>query len=143
MCGNRQRLLLIAADQCLTRYYKRFLFDGIQDVDDRRISAELIRKNAGLDVSHAAAFEDESWDAIIRKKMDAGLELVGDAVGTPIIAFDTAEGKKGIFGPVISHVPHGEEGLKLWDAMVTMATMDGFWELKRTRTVRPDFGERP
>jgi hypothetical protein len=24
-----------------------------------------------------------------------------------------------------------------------MATMDGFWELKRTRTVRPDFGERP
>jgi hypothetical protein len=117
--------------------------DGIRDVDDPQISAEHILKNAGLDASHAAAFEDESWDAVIREKMDAGLELVGEEVGTPIIAFDTAEGKMGVFGPVISHVPHGEEGLKLWDAMVTMATMDGFWELKRTRTVRPDFGERP
>jgi hypothetical protein len=107
------------------------------------ISAEHILEEAGLDVAHAAAFEDESWDAVIREKMDAGLELVGEEVGTPILAFDTPNGKKGVFGPVISHAPTDEEGLKLWDAMVTMATMDGFWELKRTRTIGPDFGERP
>ncbi len=106
-------------------------------------SADHILEQAGLDTSHAEAFEDESWDAVIREKMDEGLALVGEDVGTPIIAFHTPEGKKGVFGPVISHAPQGEEGLKLWDAMVTMATMDGFWELKRTRTVRPDFGERP
>ena len=97
----------------------------------------------GLDTAHAAAFDDESWDAVIREKMDAGLALTGNDVGTPIIAFDGPEGRLGIFGPVISRKPEGEEGLALWDAMVTMATMDGFWELKRTRNVGPDFGERP
>lgn len=117
--------------------------DGTHDWNDPRISAEGLLSSAGLDISHAAAFEDESWDTIIREKMDAGLALVGNDVGTPIIAFAGDEGKLGIFGPVISRAPQGEEGLKLWDAMVTMATMDGFWELKRTRTVGPDFGERP
>lgn len=109
-------------------------------------SAETILENAGLDPKHAAAFDDESFDAGIREKMNEGLALVGNDVGTPIIAFPdpNAEGAKvGIFGPVISRAPTGEEGLALWDAMVTMSTMDGFWELKRTRTVGPDFGERP
>ena len=117
--------------------------DGIRDVDDPAISAETLLKNAGLDVAHAAAFDDESFDAIIREKMDEGLALVGQDVGTPIISFPSDNGKIGIFGPVISRAPQGEEGLALWDAMVTMSTMDGFWELKRTRTESPDFGERP
>ena len=117
--------------------------DQIHDVNDPAISAETLLSNVGLDVSHAAAFDDESWDAVIREKMDKGLALVGDDVGTPIITFPSDHGKVGIFGPVISRAPQGEEGLALWDAMVTMTTMDGFWELKRTRTVRPDFGERP
>lgn len=117
--------------------------DSIHDWSDPRVSAEALLQNVGLDVSHAAAFEDDSWDAIIREKMDAGLALVGNDVGTPIIAFDAPDGRVGIFGPVISRAPQGEEGLKLWDAMATMATMDGFWELKRTRTVGAEFGERP
>jgi hypothetical protein len=31
----------------------------------------------------------------------------------------------------------------MWDALVAMMNIDGFWELKRTRTERPDFGDRP
>ena len=116
---------------------------NIHHDENWEVEAATILENAGLDPKHAAAYDDESFDAIIREKMDAGLELVGDDVGTPIIAFDTPEGKVGIFGPVISRAPQGEEGLALWDSMVTMATMDGFWELKRTRTESPDFGERP
>ena len=105
---------------------------------------EEILEAAGLDASYASAFDDESWDEVIREKMNAGLELVGEDVGTPIIAFEKEDGDKvGIFGPVISRAPQGEEGLALWDAMVTMSTMDGFWELKRTRTEGPDFGEPP
>ena len=105
---------------------------------------EEILEAADMDTSYASAFDDESWDAVIREKMDLGLELVGNDVGTPILAFEKEDGEKaGIFGPVISRKPEGEVGLALWDAMVTMATMDGFWELKRTRTVGPDFGERP
>jgi hypothetical protein len=117
--------------------------DEVHDVSDPAVSAGQLLQNAGLDASHAAAYDDESWDSVIREKMDEGLALVGADVGTPIIAFPSEKGTIGIFGPVISHAPQGEEGLALWDAMVTMSTMDGFWELKRTRTEAPNFGERP
>ena len=106
--------------------------------------AQPFLEAAGLDVAHAAAFDDDSWDTVIRERMDAGLALVGQDVGTPIIAFDHPDkGRIGIFGPVISRIPPHEESLELWDAMVTMATMDGFWELKRTRTEEAIFPERP
>jgi hypothetical protein len=60
----------------------------------------------GLDVSHASAFDDESWDAVIRAGMDEGLELVGNDVGTPIIALENSDGvKAGYFGPVITRIP--------------------------------------
>lgn len=117
--------------------------DSVRPVTEPALSAAALLESAGLDTSHAAAFDDESFDAVIREKMDEGLALVGDDVGTPIIAFPSPKGKVGIFGPVISRAPQGEEGLALWDAMVTMSTMDGFWELKRTRTEGPNFGERP
>jgi len=76
--------------------------------------------------------------------MDEGLALVGTDVGTPIIALNRSDGERvGIFGPVITRAPKGEEALKLWDGMVAMMDIDGFWELKKTRTERPEFGERP
>jgi hypothetical protein len=76
--------------------------------------------------------------------MDLGLELVGTDVGTPIIAFRCADGtKRGIFGPVLTRVPPTETSLEVWDAMAALTRLDGFWELKRTRTERPDVGRRP
>ena len=80
----------------------------------------------------------------VRTGMDAGLELVGNDVGTPIIAFTASDGvKRGIFGPVITRVPTGEQALRVWDAMEAFTTMDGFWELKRTRSEGPNVGDRP
>ncbi len=98
----------------------------------------------GYDTAHAAAFDDESWDAEIRTRMDAGLALCGDDVGTPIIALDDNNGvRQGYFGPVITRVPPSEDSVAMWDALVAMMNIDGFWELKRTRTERPEFGARP
>ena len=103
-----------------------------------------VLETVGLPTSHAEAFESDAFDAEIQRRHDAGLELVGDDVGTPIIALDGADGtRQGIFGPVITRVPSTEDSLTLWDAMVAMMGIDGFWELKRTRTERPDFGDRP
>ena len=48
--------------------------------------------DAGLDPSHVSAFEDDSWDGEIRRRMDAGLDLVGNDVGTPIISMDDGRG---------------------------------------------------
>ena len=76
--------------------------------------------------------------------MDEGLELVGNDVGTPIIAFDNSDGvKAGYFGPIISRIPTTEKSVAMWDALVTMMDVDSFFELKRTRTEGPQPGDRP
>ncbi len=111
---------------------------------DRDFTAAEALKAIDYDVSHADAFDDDSFDAEIRTRMDKGLALCGDDVGTPIIAFDDRDGvRQGYFGPVITRVPPTEDSLAMWDALVTMMNVSGFWELKRTRTERPEFGERP
>ena len=98
----------------------------------------------GIDSGHARAFGDASWDGEIRRRMDAGLALVGNDVGTPIIAMEDARGDRvGMFGPVITRAPSREDSLRLWDGLVAVTTVPGFWELKRTRTEDPEFGERP
>lgn len=98
----------------------------------------------GLDTAHAAAFDDESFDAVIQTSMDDGLGLTGTDVGTPIIAVDNSDALRvAYFGPVITRVPEGDKALKLWDSLVGMMDIDGFWELKRTRTEDPEFGDRP
>lgn len=112
---------------------------------DREITPAAFLEAAGLDPKYAAAADDgDTWDPVISAEMDAGLALTGDDVGTPIIAFDNADGDRvAYFGPVITRVPNRELSLDLWDGMVMMSRVPGFWELKRTRTERPDFGERP
>ena len=98
----------------------------------------------GLPVSHGAAAKEELWDSEIRNRMDVGLELAGKDIGTPIIAFNNADGEKvALFGPVISSVPTPELSLQLWDGFIAVATVPGFWELKRTRTEGPQFPDRP
>ena len=97
-----------------------------------------------LDPSHAAAYGDGSWDTEIRARMDAGLDLVGQDVGTPIIAIEDGDGGRvGIFGPVITRVPPTDASLRLWDIVVEATLTPSFWELKRTRTEPPEFGDRP
>jgi len=99
---------------------------------------------AGLSTDHAAAFDDESFDAQITQRMNIGLGLTGDDVGTPIIAMDDINGDRvALFGPVITRAPQGDQALQLWDSFVGMAQIPGFWEVKRTRTESPEFGSRP
>lgn len=110
----------------------------------RNFSPEDALSSAGLDASCAEGFNDEAFDATIRERMNRGLMLAGNDIGTPIIAFDTPQGEElGIFGPVITRVPSTEDSLKLWDNVISITSISGFWELKRTRTEKPDFGERP
>ena len=117
----------------------RIHHDGNRDFT----AAELLEA-VGLDTSHAAAFDDEQWDTIIRSEMDAGLALVGQDVGTPIIAIERSDGEQaGYFGPVINKVPPKDKGLAMWDGLVAMMEVDSFFELKRTRSGGIDFGNRP
>lgn len=116
----------------------------IHHEQDRDFDIADALRAVGLDVEHAKAFDDDVWDAEIRTRMDIGLALCGDDVGTPIIALDDKHGNRaGYFGPVITRVPDTETSLELWDALRTMISVPGFWEVKRTRTERPEFGDPP
>ena len=97
-------------------------------------------KDAGLPASWVDSMNDESFDAVIAAETALGLERAGKEVGTPILSFHPgAENESSFFGPVISTIPRGDEALKLWDAVETLATMSGMAELKRSLRARPSF----
>jgi DSBA-like thioredoxin domain len=114
--------------------------EHIHDRGNSFVEAITVLKESGLDVAHADAFDDEQWDAAIKDGMAEGLALTGSDVGTPILGFTNAKGNKvGFFGPVISRRLPEADALQLWDGLMAVATVDSFWELKRTRTENPDF----
>jgi hypothetical protein len=74
-------------------------------------------------------------DGEVRASHDRAIALVGQEVGTPVIAMDGS----GFFGPVVTPAPRGEAAGRLWDGWVLMTSTPGFFELKRTRTSSPIF----
>ncbi|GAA3582056.1 Rv2466c family mycothiol-dependent reductase [Nonomuraea rosea] len=91
--------------------------------------------SAGLEPGLADAMQSDEWDGIIRTSHDEGINLVGQEVGTPVIRV----GANAFFGPVITRIPRGEEAGRLWDGVLMVTESDDFFELKRTRTKRPQF----
>ena len=96
---------------------------------------------AGLDPELAKAAESTDYDEAVRASHKVGIDKVGQEVGTPVIAVPgpDGEGEIAFFGPVVTPSPKGEAALKLWDGILMAASVDGFFELKRTRTRDPIF----
>jgi 2-hydroxychromene-2-carboxylate isomerase len=89
----------------------------------------------GLPVGFAAYADSVEFDEQMRASHFDGINRVGADVGTPVIAVNDVA----FFGPVISPAPMGEQALALWDGVVALASYDGFFELKRSRTRDPIF----
>lgn len=95
---------------------------------------------AGLSESLADVATTTDVDAELRASHERGISLVGDDVGTPVIAFPGPDGEPvAFFGPIMSPAPKGEAAGRLWDGCVLVAGTPGFFELKRTRDVEPMF----
>ncbi|MDO5534990.1 MAG: disulfide bond formation protein DsbA [Propionibacteriaceae bacterium] len=92
-------------------------------------------QDIGLPVSLAAAGDTDAHDDELRASHHAGMDPVGDEVGTPVIHLNG----QALFGPVISPAPKGEEAGNLFDGFAKVTAYPGFFELKRTRTVGPIF----
>lgn len=95
---------------------------------------------AGLDASFVERAFDESLDARIQADTAEALARTGPDVGTPILTFAPGTAREGsFFGPVIARIPRGDEAVRLWDAVETLATTPGVAELKRSLRASPVF----
>ena len=101
--------------------------------------AEVITKalaECGLPASLADAATTDAYDGQLRASHEEGISLVGQDVGTPVVAFNGTA----FFGPVLTRIPRGEEAGRIWDATTAIAAYPHFFELKRSRTESPEFG---
>lgn len=92
-------------------------------------------EEVGLPTELAEYADTDEHDDRLRASHQRGIDLVGDDVGTPVVAVDGVA----FFGPVVSPAPKGEAAARLWDGCVLVAGTPGFFELKRSRTVGPIF----
>lgn len=101
---------------------------------------EAALTEVGLSADLADAADTDKYDAAITASHEEGIGLVGQEVGTPVIAVPGADGKDvAFFGPVVTPAPKGEAAGRLWDGTLLVAGTPGFYELKRTRTQGPIF----
>lgn len=88
---------------------------------------------AKLPASFADHLDNEQLDDRIVESTETALGRTGKDVGTPILTFKPGQPDEGsFFGPVIARIPRGEEALRLWNAVETVATTPGVSELKRS-----------
>ena len=87
---------------------------------------------AGLPGELAEHALDDSHDEYVRADTELALSRTGRGVGTPILTYRPgAADEASLFGPVIRHIPRGDDALKLWDVVETIAS-SGVSEIKRT-----------
>lgn len=111
-----------------------------QGLPQERATVVAALEEAGLPAELADYADSDVYDAQLRASHKEGIDKVGQDVGTPVIAVPGADGEQiAFFGPVVTPAPKGEEAAKLWDGTLLVASVPGFYEIKRTRTEDPVF----
>lgn len=108
--------------------------------DDHDDAIARALAEVGLPAELAEAARSTDHDDALRASHSAGMDPVGEDVGTPVIHVRGADGERvAFFGPVVTPAPKGEAAGRLWDGTLLVAATPGFYEIKRTRTVGPSF----
>lgn len=124
------------ADQ-LETFYSAFgqRYHVQHENEDLAATARAALADAGMDTSLIDALTSEELDEDLKKSHYAGMNPVGFDVGTPVVHV----GDVAFFGPVVTPAPRGEAAGVLFDGVVAVASIPGFYELKRTRSEGPSF----
>ena len=112
---------------------RRFHVQG--ERDDLLATAQAALSDAGLDEKLVDAAANDEFDDELRASHLAGMDPFGFDVGTPVVHV----GDVAFFGPVVTPAPKGEAAGTLFDGVVAVASIPGFYELKRTRSEGPTF----
>jgi protein-disulfide isomerase-like protein with CxxC motif len=133
--------VIVAAQQLHGDKYVKALYDAMGsrihpggDKDFARVIREALEE-VGLPGELADYATRTDYDGQLRASHAEGISLVGEDVGTPVVAFNGVA----IFGPVVTPAPKGEAAGRLWDGTVLVTSTPGFYELKRSRTQGPIF----
>ncbi|PFG19941.1 DsbA family protein [Serinibacter salmoneus] len=100
---------------------------------DHTEAIEQALAEVGLEADLAAFATSDEFDESLRASHAEGIGMVGQDVGTPVVAINGT----GYFGPVVTPAPTGDAALRLFDGLVLMTSVEGMYELKRTRTSGP------
>lgn len=133
--------VVVAARQRFGETVVKPLYDAIGTrfhpggrTDRRAVLAEALAE-VGLPAELLDAADTDAYDVELRASHAEAIALVGEDVGTPVVAFAGTA----FFGPVVTPAPKGEAAGLLWDGCLLVAQTPGFFELKRTRTQGPVF----
>ena len=133
--------VVIAAKELHGESYVKPLYDAMGtrihpgDQEDLALVIAESLAEVGLPADLADYAQKDTFDEPLRASHAEGISLVGEDVGTPVVAFNGVA----FFGPVVTPAPKGEAAGRLWDGAVLVAATPGFFEMKRTRTQGPIF----
>lgn len=109
---------------------------------ERAFDLASIVEAVGLEALPIGTADDSDWDGPVEAAMAEAMSVVGEDVGVPIVVFEGTD-PVGFHGPIMAPAPRGEEAADLFDHLIALARLPGFFELKRGRDARPQLRGAP
>jgi 2-hydroxychromene-2-carboxylate isomerase len=94
-----------------------------------------VAREAGVTDNLVAVAGDESYDEAVAAQTEEALALCYGDVGSPVLSIREGHG---FHGPIIDGIPSVEDGQRLWEAVVALAGVPQYFELKRGRSGEPE-----
>ena len=111
-----------------TEWGRRFHHDHVEPVPS--MAKEIATAVGAQEWAHAA--DDDMWGADVEASTREGQQL-GAGPTSDRRSLRSASPRVGIFGPIVSPPPTGDEAVRLLEHVVATMTMPGFYEPKRGR----------